>query len=126
MGDNLFIRVCAVTYDAERLGKVWPFLTELVWPPSAGTDPTGEAVRRTFSKQAKGVLELAAGVLDILRFGALSAVQKERMTPHGQQLKAHLAALEEALGNRDVHKASELTNSIEETLDALETACDGK
>lgn len=126
MGGNLFIRVCAVTYDEERLYKDWPMLMELVWPPSGGVDPTGDAVRKTFGKRAKGVLELAAGVVDMLRFGTLSGPQKERMAPHGEQLKKHLATLEEALGNRDVHKAGDLTNKIEDTLDALEAACGSK
>lgn len=126
MGGNLFIRVSAVTYDEERVGKDWPMLTELAWPPSGGVDPTGDSVRKTFGTQGRGVLELAHKVLDVLEFGALDAVKKERMAPQGKELKRYLAMLEEALGNRDVHKASELTNKIEDALDALETAAGGK
>ena len=125
MGRNLFIRVSAVTYDEKRVAEDWPDLCDLVWPVP-GKDPAREKVAKAFGGKERGVLQLAAGLLDILEYGDLSEARSARLAPLGKALKAHLAGLEEALGNRDVHKAYTLTNVIEDTLDAMEAALRGK
>ena len=48
--------------------------------------------------------------------------QREALAPFAPRLARLLEMMENALGDRDVHKAHALTNEIEDTLDEAERA----
>ena len=121
MGRLLFIRVSAVTYDEQAMYKAWPNLCALGW--GEGSSPlTQYAPTPTVLATVKqrGVVELATVLCDLLQFGDIPDTITSALGDLPHKCKAELGALEEALGNRDVAVAHNVTNALEDTLDNME------
>lgn len=124
MGRNLFIRVSAQTYDERAVLKDWPKLFAAVWPEPGvdGADSPASIARKLVPAPGRGVLELADAFAEYLRFAEMPEERRKRLQPFADKVENARRALDEALGDRDVHKAHELTNTIEDALDEAEKA----
>lgn len=109
MGKVLQIRVTAVTWDDELLEDYWPRLTRL-------------AFSIPVRLENHGVLEMVRALAEGLEFMKWSEARKAAMGP-GIREAAHIRAdIEEALADWEPRKANELSNRLEDALDALERA----
>lgn len=124
MGDILFIRVSAVTFDEKDVLKRWPALYAAVWPDAGagGMLSPAQIVRKYVPAPGKGVLELVREFGEYVRFGDMTQARRKQLAEPAELLEALLRELEEALGNRNVPVAHALTLRIEEGLDAAENA----
>ena len=124
MGRILFIRVSAETYDEKDVLKTWPKLYASVWPDpgvDAGDSPS-KITRNMIPARERGVLELVDGFVEYVRFGNMPEKTRKDLQSGADKLERLRGELDEALGNRDVQKASSLTNEIEDALDEAEKA----
>lgn len=124
MGRILFIRVSAETYDEKDVLRAWPRLYASVWPDSGvdGSDAPKKILRALTPDPKRGALQLADAVMEHVRFGALPEAGRKVLQESADTLERLRAVLDEALGDRDVQKASGLLNAIEDALDAAEMA----
>lgn len=109
MGKVLQIRVMAVTWDEELLEDYWPRLTKLAF-----------SVPIKFENH--GVLEMTRGLAEGLEFLKWSDARKRAMGPGIKKVAEIRLELERALADWDPRKANELSNQLEDGLDALERA----
>lgn len=124
MGRILFIRVSAVTFDEKDVIRAWPVLCATVWPDPdlEGVTSAAKLARKLAPAAGRGVLELADGLTDIVRFGDVSQEWKTAMKGPAKRLEEARQRLDEALGDRDAKRAYALTDEIEKALDEAEQA----
>ena len=124
MGRILFIRVSAVTFDEKDVIKAWPVLCAAVWPDPgvSGAPSPAKPARGLIPAAGRGVLELADGLADMVRFGDASQEWKAALESPLKRLKDVRLRLDEALGDRDARAAYALTEEIEKALDEAEDA----
>lgn len=120
MGNILFIRVSAETYDAKDVPKSWPALYTLIW----GTEddsPLSKKILPPLAPEVKrGVLQLLDAFVDHARHAKMDEERRKDLLEHAERLYSLRQELDEALGGRDVRKATGLTNAIEDALDKAE------
>ncbi len=116
----LFIRVSAETYDEKDLPKAWPKLCALAWPDTE-TGASSKKLLPALTPDAKrGVLQLVDALVEHIRFGLMPESMRKALQESAASLESLRADLDEALGDRDVPKASGLAGRIEDALDAAE------
>ena len=122
MARILFIRVRAETFDEKDVIRTWPVLYATVWPDVGvgSTDSPTRLARKLIPSPSRGVLELVDALVDFTRFGDISGDWKEALEASADRLANVRRHLDEALGDRDVHTAHTLTESIESALDEAE------
>ncbi len=111
MGKILQIRVSAWTYDEDEVLRAWPRLCAAVWPEVDKWAPVG-------SKH--GVMELAASLPDVVRFGSWSDDLKSRTSDAVRNVETYKEQLEQALADWKPEEANRLSDRLEEALTALE------
>ncbi len=124
MGRILFIRVSAVTFDEKDVIKAWPVLFATVWPDPEldGVASAAKLARKLAPAVGRGVLELAEGLTEKLRFSDMSKEWKAALEGPAKRLEDLRQRLDELLGDRDARAAYALTNEIEKALDEAEQA----
>lgn len=123
MSRVLFIRVSAETFNEDDVLKSWPTLCATVWPDAGANknDKPSRIIKQLAPSPAKGALALVDAFTEHVRFVADEA-ERKALLPYAEKLEGLRKNLDEALGNRDVHKASTLTDAIEDALDEAEKA----
>lgn len=109
MGKVLQIRVIAVTWNDDLLEEYWPRLTRL-------------AFSVPIKLENHGLLEMARALSEGLQFMKWSDKRKEAMGPGIREVARIRADLEKALADWDARKANDLSDKLENALDALERA----
>lgn len=109
MGKVLQIRVTAVTWDDELLEDYWPRLTRL-------------AFSIPVRLENHGVLEMVRALAEGLEFMKWSEARKAAMGPGIREAARIRTEIEEALADWEPRKANDLSNRLEDALDALERA----
>lgn len=109
MGKVLQIRVTAVTWDDELLEDYWPRLTKL-------------AFSVPIKLEKHGVLEMVRALSEGLEFMKWSERRKEVMGPGIRETARIRNDLVRALADWEPRKANDLSNQLEDALDALERA----
>lgn len=109
MGKVLQIRVTAVTWDDDLLEEYWPRLTKL-------------AFSVPIKLENHGLLEMVRALSEGLQFMKWSDARKKAMGPGITKAAEIRASLEKALADWEPRKANDLSNELEDTLDALERA----
>ena len=124
MGRILFIRVSAVTFDEKDVIKAWPVLFATVWPDPEldGVTSAAKLARKLAPAVGRGVLELAEGLTEKLRFGEMPKEWKAALEGPAKRLEDLRQRLDELLGDRDARAAYALTDEIEKALDEAEQA----
>ena len=124
MGRILFIRVSAVTFDEKDVIKAWPVLFATVWPDPEldGVTSAAKLARKLAPAVGRGVLELAEGLTEKLRFGEMPKEWKSALEGPAKRLEDLRQRLDELLGERDARAAYALTDEIEKALDEAEQA----
>lgn len=127
MGRILFIRVSAETYDEKEVPSAWPLLYSSVWPdPAVESDDSPASIGRKLAPAPhRGVLQLVDAFADYIQYGDMPEERRNALKPSAEKLAALRRDLDDALGNRDVHKAWDLTNAIEDALGETEKLLDG-
>ena len=127
MGRILFIRVSAETYDEKDVLSAWPLVCASVWPDPAGQsgDSPASIARKIVPASSRGVLQLVDAFADYAQYSDMPDEQRDAVKPVSEKLAALRQDLDDALGDRDVHKAWDLTNAIEDALDEAEKALSG-
>lgn len=138
MGKILDIRVMAQTYDEDEVAKAWPRLVMLAWPawsaklgmdgikdglPGYSVGAAGP-VEKALGQRRHGVMELAAALPDLVKFGDLPENIVTILEETAPAVEKARLALESALGDWDVKKASALTYELEDALSAAEKSLD--
>ena len=109
MGKALQIRVSAVTWDEDLVEKLWPRVSEL-------------AFSVPLKHEKRGVLEMVRALDDGLKFMDWSQERRAALAPGITEAAAIKAHLEAALADWDPRTANTLSDTLEDTLDALEAA----
>lgn len=109
MGKVLQIRVIAVTWNEDLLEDYWPRLSRL-------------AFSVPIKLENKGLLEMVRALSEGLQFMKWSDARKKAMGPGIEQAARIREDLDRALADWDPRKANELSNQLEDVLDALERA----
>lgn len=109
MGKVLQIRVIAVTWNDELLEDYWPRLTRL-------------AFSVPIKLENHGVLEMVRALSEGLQFMKWSEARKEGMGPGIREAARIRSEIEKALSDWEPRKANDLSNQLENCLDALERA----
>lgn len=124
MGRILFIRVSAVTFDEKDVVKAWPALCATVWPDPEldGVTSAARLARKLAPAVGRGVLELADGLTDMMRFGNVPKEWKAALEGPAGRLEEVRRYLDQALSDRNAQKAYALTDDIEKALDEAEQA----
>lgn len=127
MAQSLFIRVMAQTYDEKDVPSNWPFVFASVWPEkdTDGVDSARKLARLLTPTPQRGVLELVDGFYDYAHYNEMPEERRKLIIPAADRAAALKRDLEDALGNRDVTKASALCLSIEDSLDKAEELLSG-
>ena len=107
MGNVLFIRVSAVTYDEAAMRKEWPGLYALCF---SGDRDWG------FGPGEKNVMELIMALDTGVRYSDMAKDQVAILKNHTPGLVQLKLALDMALGDHDVPTAKKLVNDIELAL----------
>lgn len=109
MGKVLQIRVIAVTWDQDLVEETWPRISRLA-----------------FSVPIKlanhGVLEMTRALSEGLAFEKWSPERKEALGPGIRKAERIRIDLDKALADWEPSKANQLSDELEDTLDALERA----
>ncbi len=111
MGNILYIRLNASTYNEEDVKKFFPCLHALAWHKD------DKYIR---ASQSYGVLELISSLQDVLEFGNIKEEIKSIIADDWLVLCEMKKELEQDVLNWEPHKANELTYKIEEMLKAVE------
>ena len=111
MGKILQIRVSAWTYNEDDVPRVWPRLCSAVWPQLDKWAPVGGK---------RGVMELAAALPDVVRFGGWPEELKTRIADAVQAVEKNRTGLEQALADWKPEEANRYSDTLEEALTALE------
>ncbi len=111
MGNILYIRVSASTYNEDDVKKHFPLLHKLAWRDDDRYIP---------ASQRYGVLELIATVQDVLDFAQIDIEVKNFLMADWKTLCEMKKELEQYVLEWKPHKASELTYTIEEKLAEIE------
>ena len=124
MGRILFIRVSAVTFDEKDVIKAWPVLFATVWPDPEldGVTSAAKLARKLAPAVGRGVLELAEGLAEKVRFGEMAKEWKAALEGPAKLLEDLRQRLDDRLGDRDARGAYALTDEIEKALDEAERA----
>ncbi len=109
MGKVLQIRVMAVTWNEDLIEDYWPRIAELAFSVPVKLD-------------RHGVLEMVRALGEGLKFENWSDARKEAMGPGIREAFEIREKLEKALADWDPKLANELSNQLEDKLDALERA----
>lgn len=109
MGKVLQIRVVAVTWDDELLEDYWPQLAKL-------------AFSLPIKLENHGLLEMVRALSEGLEFMKWSDARKTAMGSGIREAAQIRKDLERALADWEPRKANELSNRLEDALDALERA----
>lgn len=109
MGRNLQIRVVATTFRPEDVARDWPRLVHLAWRGEQAL-PGGSA---------RGVLELARDLADVLRLEAPPEV-RQALEQGAARAQALADDLERALAAWDATLANRLSDALEAALDDIE------
>lgn len=133
MGDLLNIRVQAFTYDERKLGSTWPRLCSLIWPywfdrlalkvrgmKDFGPVSAPGSVEKALGTRSHGVVELAEGLADMLRFGDMDEKVRAALQGDVAEVTRLNAELAKALANWDTKAAGPLTNTLEDALAKVE------
>ena len=113
MGNILFIRVSAVTYDEASMRKAWPGLYALCF---------SEDNDWAFGAGEKTVMDLITALDNGVRYSDMDKVHVEVLQHHAPGLMELKNKLDMALANHDVPSAKELANAIENALGDAEKA----
>lgn len=109
MGKVLQIRVIAVTWNEDLIEDYWPRVSQLA-----------------FSVPVKlanhGVLEMVRALSEGLEFAKWPEARREALAPGIRSAEKIRIDLEKALADWEPGKANELSNQLEDALDALERA----
>lgn len=109
MGKVLQIRVIAVTWDEDLIEEYWPRVAKLAFDVPV--------------KLANhGVLEMVRALADGLDFAKWPDARKKALGPGIRKAADISADLEKALADWEPRKANELSDKLEDALDALERA----
>lgn len=111
MGKILQIRVSAWTYDEDDVPRAWPRICAAVWPEQEKWAPVGGR---------HGVMELAAALPDVVRFGAWPDELKTRTADAVRAVEKVRTGLEQALADWKPEEANRFSDALEEALTALE------
>ena len=124
MGRILFIRVSAVTFDEKDVIRAWPVLCATVWPDPEldGVTSAAKLARKLAPAVGRGVLELAEGLTEKVRFGEMAKEWKAALEGPAKLLEDLRQRLDDRLGDRDARAAYALTDEIEKALDEAEQA----
>lgn len=109
MGKVLQIRVIAVTWDDELLEDYWPRVTKLAFSVPV-------------KLENHGLLEMVRALSEGLEFMKWSENRKKAMGQGIRDAAKIRHEIENALADWEPKKANELSNRLEDTLDALERA----
>ncbi len=127
MGRILTIRLSAVTYSEEDVFRAWPRLCDLAWPGkgqvfSDGWKPNPESFAPPVAadRVRRGVVELANALLEESRLGDWDDTVQNSLRPELASLEKAVRQLETALADWQPQAANLASNSIEDSLDALE------
>ena len=110
MGKVLQIRVIAVTWDDDLIEDYWPRVAKLAF--------SGPVKRANH-----GVLEMVRALSEGLEFAKWPENRKEALGPGIRKADAIRIELDKALSDWEPRKANDLSNQLEDALDALERAC---
>jgi hypothetical protein len=110
MGKILQIQVRAWTYDEAEVEQAWPRLAEL-------------AFSVPLKHHTRGVLEMVTALDDGLRFMDWPTSLKDSIAPGLKRVVAVKEQLEGALADWDPRKANNLSDELEDALDAVEASC---
>ena len=137
MGKILDIRVMAQTYSEDDVVKTWPRLVLLAWPEwsaKLGMDRVSDnlpgystgvsVVEKALGPRPHGVMELAAALPDLLKFGDLPNNLTTVLEAPVAQVEKIKRELDAALGDWDTKTASALTFQLEDALSAAERSID--
>ena len=113
MGNVLFVRVSAVTYDEASMRKAWPGLYSLCF---------SEDNDRFFASGEKTVMDLVTALDNGVRYSDMPKVHVEVLQSHTPGLVQLKNALDKALSDHNVQKAKDLCNAIENALADAEKA----
>lgn len=109
MGKVLQIRVMAVTWDEDKLEEYWPRVTALAWSVP-------------IKVENHGLLEMVRALAEGLQFMKWPKQRQEAMGPGIKEAASLRNDLEKALADWEPRKANELSDRLEDSLDALERA----
>lgn len=109
MGKVLQIRVVAVTWNEDLIEEYWPRVSQLAF-----SVPVKLANR--------GVLEMVRALAEGLQFEKWTETRKQALGPGIRKAEQIRVDLEKALAGWEPAKANELSNQLEDALDALERA----
>ncbi len=109
MGKVLQIRVIAVTWDEDLIEENWPRLAKL-------------AFDMPVRLANHGLLEMVRALAEGLEFGKWSEERKKALGDGIRKAADIRADLERALADWEPRRANELSDRLEDTLDALERA----
>lgn len=127
MAQNLFIRVSAETYDDNAVPRAWPLLFAASWPdPYVDSKDSPAALAKQLSAgPGRGVLQLVDAFSDFAHYGDITEAERKVLEPAADKATDLKRELEDALGDRDVHRAFALCGSIEKALDEAEKILGG-
>ncbi len=111
MGNILYIRASASTYNEDDVKKHFPLLHSLAWRENDAYIPAA---------QRYGLLELIATVKDVLEFTKIDEELKALLWDEWQVLCEMKKELEQCVLDWNLHKANEITYILEEKLAELE------
>lgn len=109
MGKVLQIRVIAVTWNDDLVEEDWPRLSQLAFSVPV-------------KLENHGLLEMVRALAEGYRFMSWSDARKAALGPGIEKAADIRARLEKALADWEPRKANELSDELEDTLDALERA----
>lgn len=109
MGKVLQIRVIAVTWDEDLIEEYWPRVAKLAFDVP-------------IKLANHGLLEMVRALADGLEFGKWPEERKKSLGPGIRKAADIRSDLEKALADWEPRKANELSDKLEDTLDALERA----
>lgn len=109
MGKVLQIRVIAVTWNDDLLEENWPRLSRMAFAVPV-------------KLENHGLLEMVRALSEGLQFMKWSQARKDAMGPGIRKAAQIRSDLEKALADWEPRKANELSDQLEDSLDALERA----